>query len=81
MRVNQIAKFRKSAAECTTLAQQTRDPRARIVLATAAVVWEKLAEQHTNRAARSQANRAASSQVGTLLDLLNTVVIADRGSR
>ena len=73
MRVNQIARFRKSAAECTARAQETRDPRAKAVLTTAAVVWEKLAEQHVNR--------ASCSRVGTLLDLLDTVVIAERDSR
>jgi len=51
------------------LAQQTRDPRAKEVLATAAVVWEKLAEQ--------QACRGASAQVGGMIDLLDAV-IADR---
>jgi hypothetical protein len=69
MRVNQTAKFKKSAAECTALAQQVRDPRARAVLATVAVVWEKLAEQH--------ACRIQSSRVGSLIDLLDPV-IADR---
>ena len=69
MRVNQIARFRKSAAECTALAQQSRDPRAKAVLATAAVVWEKLAEQ--------QACRGASAKVGGMIDLLDAV-IADR---
>ena len=68
MRVNQSARLRKSAAECTVLAQRTRDPRARAVLTTAAVVWEKLAEQQTCR---------GSSQVGGLIDLLDAV-IADR---
>jgi hypothetical protein len=42
-------------------------------LATAAVVWEKLAEQ--------QSYRAASSQLGDLIDLLDAVVIADRAAR
>jgi len=69
MRVNQTAKFKKSAAECTALAQQVRDPRARAVLATVAVVWEKLAEQQTCR--------IQSSRVGSLIDLLDPV-IADR---
>jgi hypothetical protein len=69
MRVNQIARLKKSAAECTALAQQTRDPRAKAVLATAAVVWEKLAEQ--------QGCRGASAQVGGMIDLLDAV-IADR---
>jgi hypothetical protein len=69
MRVNQTARLKKSAAECAALAQQTRDPRARAVLATAAVVWEKLAEQQTCR--------VDSSRVGGLIDLL-AGVIADR---
>jgi hypothetical protein len=69
MRVNQTARLKKSAAECTALAQQTRDPRAKAVLATAAVVWEKLAEQ--------QACRVGSSRVGSLIDLLDPA-IADR---
>ena len=51
------------------LAQQTRDPRAKAVLATAAIVWEKLAGQ--------QACRVASPRVAGLIDLLDTVV-ADR---
>ena len=68
MRVDQTARLRKSAAECMALAQQTRDPRAKAVLATAAVVWEKLAEQQTCR---------TSAQVGGMIDLLD-VVIADR---
>jgi hypothetical protein len=70
MRVNQTARLKKSAAECAALAQQTRDPRARAVLATAAVVWEKLAEQQTCR-------MIGSSRVGGLIDLLDAV-IADR---
>ena len=69
MRVNQTARLKKSAAECAALAQRTRDPRARAVLATAAVVWEKLAEQ--------QACRIGSSRVGGMIDLLDAV-IADR---
>jgi len=69
MGVNQTAKFKKSAAECTALAQQVGDPRARAVLATVAVVWEKLAEQQTCR--------IQSSRVGSLIDLLDPV-IADR---
>jgi hypothetical protein len=69
MRVNQTARLKKSAAECMALAQQTRDPRAKAVLATAAVVWEKLAEQH--------ACRDASAEVGGMIDLLDAV-IADR---
>ena len=69
MRVNQTARFKKSATECMALAQQTRDQRAKAVLATAAVVWEKLAEQ--------QACRGASAQVGGMIDLLDAV-IADR---
>jgi hypothetical protein len=69
MRVNQTARLRKSAAKCTALARQTRDPRARAVLATAASVWEKLAEQQTCR--------VDSSRVGGLIDLL-AGVIADR---
>jgi hypothetical protein len=69
MRVNQTARLKKSAAECTALAQQTRDPRAKAVLATAAVVWEKLAEQQTCR--------IGFSRVGGLIDLLDAV-IADR---
>jgi hypothetical protein len=69
MRVNQTTRLKKSAAECMALAQQTRDPRAKAVLATVAVVWEKLAEQ--------QACRGASTQVGGMIDLLDTV-IADR---
>ena len=69
MRVNQTARLKKSAAECTALAQQTRDPRAKAVLATAAIVWEKLAEQQTCR--------IGFSRVGGLIDLLDAV-IADR---
>jgi hypothetical protein len=69
MRVNQTARLKKSAAECTALAQQMSDPRAKAVLATAAAVWEKLAEQ--------QACRGASAQVGGMIDLLDAV-IADR---
>jgi hypothetical protein len=69
MRVDQIARLKKSAAECTALAKQTRDPRARAVLATAAVVWDKLAEQQTCR--------VGSSRVGSLIDLLDPA-IADR---
>ena len=69
MRVNQTARLKKSAAECAALAQQTRDPRAKAVLATAAVVWEKLAER--------QACRVGSSRVGSLIDLLDPA-IADR---
>jgi len=42
-------------------------------LTTAAVVWEKLAEQHIDR--------ASCSRVGTLVDLLDIVVIAERASR
>ena len=68
MRVNQFARLKKSAAECLALAQQTRDPRAKAVLATAAVVWEKLAEQQTSR---------TSAEVGGMIDLLD-VAIADR---
>jgi hypothetical protein len=71
MRVNQTARLRKSAAECTALAQQMSDPNARAVLNTAAAVWEKLAEQ--------QASRIESSRVGGLIDLLDAV-IADRES-
>jgi len=73
MRINRTASLKKSAAECTALAQKTCDQRARAVLATAAVVWEKLAEQ--------QSYRAASSQLGDLIDLLDAVVIADRAAR
>ena len=69
MRVNQTARLRKSAAECTALAQQMSNPKARAVLNTAAAVWEKLAEQ--------QASRIGSSRVGGLIDLLDAV-IADR---
>jgi hypothetical protein len=69
MRVNQTARLMKSAAECTALAQQTRDSRAKAVLATAALVWEKLAEQ--------QASGIGSSRVGRLIDLLDPG-IADR---
>jgi hypothetical protein len=69
MRVNQTAILRKSAVDCKALAQQTRDPRAKAVLATAAIVWEKLAGQ--------QACRVASPRVAGLIDLLDTVV-ADR---
>ena len=68
MRVNQTARLKKSAAECLALARQTRDPRAKAVLATAAVVWEKLAEQQASR---------TSAQVGGMIDLLDAV-IADR---
>ena len=73
MRVNQTAKFRKSAAECLARAQQTRDPRAKAVLAIAADVWEKLAEQ--------RASRVSSSQVGSLIDLLDPAFIIERDSR
>ena len=69
MRVNQTARLKKSAAECTALAQQMSDPKARAVLTTAAAVWEKLAEQ--------QYCRIGSSPVGGLIDLLDAVV-ADR---
>ena len=69
MRVNQTARLRKSAAECTALAQQMSDPKARAVLTTAAAVWEKLAEQ--------QNCLIGSSPVGGLIDLLDAV-IADR---
>ena len=69
MRFNQTARLRKSAAECTALARQMSDPKARAVLTTAAAVWEKLAEQ--------QARRMESSRVGGLIDLLDAV-IADR---
>jgi uncharacterized protein (DUF2384 family) len=73
MRVNQIVKFRKSAAKCLARAQQTRDSRAKAVLAVAADVWEKLAEQ--------RANHVKTPQVGTLLDLLDTTFNTDRDSR
>ena len=64
--------FKKSAAECTALAQKTCDPRARTVLATAAIVWEKLAEQQSYRVA---------PRLGDLIDLLDAAVIADRATR
>jgi hypothetical protein len=72
MRVNRIANLKKSAAECTALAQKTCDPRARAVLATAAIVWEKLAEQQSYRVA---------PQLCDLIDLLDAAVIADRATR
>ena len=73
MRVNRTANLKKSAAECAALAHKTCDPRARAVLATAAIVWEKLAEQ--------QSYRVASSRLGDLIDLLDVAVIADRAAR
>jgi hypothetical protein len=45
MQEDQSAKFRQSAAECATLANKARDPRAQAVLAKLASVWEKLADQ------------------------------------
>jgi hypothetical protein len=45
MQEDQSAKFRQSAAECATLANKARDPRAQAVLAKLANVWEKLADQ------------------------------------
>jgi hypothetical protein len=72
MRVNRTTHLRKSAAECTALAQKTCDPRARAVLATAAIVWEKLAEQQGYRVA---------PQLSDLIDLLDAAVIADRATR
>jgi hypothetical protein len=72
MPVKRIARLKKSAAECMALAQQTYDPRARAVLAVAAVVWEKLAEQ--------QACRDTSSQIDGFIDLLDPEIISDRGA-
>jgi hypothetical protein len=45
MQDDQSAKFRQSAADCATLANKARDPRAQAVLAQVAKVWEKLADQ------------------------------------
>ena len=45
MQEHQSAKFRQSAAQCATLANKARDPRAQAVLAKLANVWEKLADQ------------------------------------
>ena len=74
MSVNRTARLKRSAAECAALAHKTRDPRAKAVLATAAIVWEKLADQRTNRAASSQ-------QLDDLVNLLDTAVIVDRATR
>ena len=49
MQQDQSAKFRQSAAECATLANKARDPRAQAVLAKLANVWEKLADQRVSR--------------------------------
>jgi hypothetical protein len=73
MQINRTARLKQSAAECAKLAHKTRDPRAKAVLATAAIVWEKLADQ--------QRYQASSKQLDDLVDLLDTAVIVDRASR
>ena len=72
MQVNRTARLKQSAAECATLARKTRDPRAKAVLATAAIVWEKLADQ--------QRFQGSSRQLDHLVDLLDTATIVDRAS-
>jgi hypothetical protein len=49
------------------MAIKTQDPRAKAVLATAAIVWAKLASQQTYQ--------GESKQVGDLVDLLDTAMI------
>ena len=53
------------------MAAKTRDSRAKAVLATAAIVWEKLASQRSYQ--------GQSNQVGDLVDQLDTAII-DRAS-
>jgi hypothetical protein len=73
MQANRTARLKQSAAECAKLAQKTRDPRAKAVLAMAATVWEKLADQ--------QRHQASSKQLHDLVDLLDAAVVVDRVSR
>jgi hypothetical protein len=71
MQVNRTGRLKRSAAECAALARKTRDPRAKAVLTTAAIVWEKLADQRNYQV----------SHLDGLVDLLDTAVIVDRASR
>jgi hypothetical protein len=72
MEANRIARLKQSALECADMAVKTRDPRAKAVLATAAIVWAKLAGQ--------RCYHGQSKQAGGLVDLLDTAFI-DRESR
>jgi hypothetical protein len=67
MEANRIARLKHSAVECAEMAIQTQDPRAKAVLATAAVVWAKLASQQTYD--------GEAKQVGDLVDLLDTALV------
>jgi hypothetical protein len=72
MEANRIARFEQSALECANIAAKTPDPRAKAVLATAAIVWGKLASQRSYY--------GESKRAGDLVDLLDTAII-DRESR
>ena len=72
MEANRISRLKQSALECADMAAKTRDPRAKAVLATAAIVWAKLASQRSYH--------GQSKQAGDLVDLLDTAMI-DRESR
>jgi hypothetical protein len=67
MEANRIARLKQSAVECADMAMKTRDPRAKAVLATAAIVWAKLANQRSYH--------GQSKQAGDLVDLLDTAII------
>ncbi len=67
MHANRIARLERSAVECAEMAIKTQDPRAKAVLATAAVVWAKLASQQTYQ--------GESKEVGELVDLLDTAIV------
>jgi hypothetical protein len=71
MQANRIARFEYAAAECAEMESTTRDPWAKAVLATAAIVWGKLVAQRNYQ--------GSSKQLDDLVDLLDTAIV-DRGS-